>query len=116
STNFDAVSLVDLAVLVDDPSEVASMLLRLTDDDPVGPVGEEAREAALQQKFSDVAMLFAALDPRLARVMFGKLARAVLALEPERRNDLLRRTILPGLLDGRVESTVLHDFPDLDLA
>jgi hypothetical protein len=116
STSFDAVSLVDLAVLVDDPSEVASMLLRLTDDDPVGPVGPEARGAALQQKFSDVAMLFAALDPRLARVMFGKLARAVMALEPERRNDLLRRTILPGLLDGRVDGTVLRDFADPDLA
>ena len=72
----------------------------------------ESRDAALQQKFSDVATLFAALDPPLARVMFSKLARAVLDLGPERRTDLLRRTILPGLLDGRADGTVLRDFPE----
>src|SRR5207237_9244063 len=113
AANFDAVSLIDLAILVDDPGQVATMLLRLTDDEPVGAA---ARESALEQKFSDVAMLFSALDPRLARMMFAKLARAVLDLEPDRRKDLLKRTILPGLLDGRADGAVLRDFPDLDLA
>src|SRR5438309_5762956 len=42
--------------------------------------------------------------------------RAVLELEPERRTALLQRTILPGLLDGRADGTVLRDFPDMDLA
>lgn len=113
TSRFEAISLIDLAILVEDPGDLATMLLRLTDDDPAGP---EAREAALEQKFTDVATLFSALDPRLARAMFEKLARAVLELEPERRQDLLRRTILPGLLDGRAEGTVLRDFPDADLA
>src|SRR5207244_6510977 len=36
--------------------------------------------------------------------------------EPDRRKDLLKRTILPGLLDGRADGAVLRDFPDLDLA
>jgi hypothetical protein len=112
SAAFDSVSLVDLAILVDDPGEVATMLLRLTDDEP----GVESREAALEHKFSDVATLFSALDSRLARVMFSKLARAVLALEPERRKSLLKRTILPGLLDGRADGNVLRDFPNVDLA
>jgi hypothetical protein len=67
-------------------------------------------------KLSEVATLFASLDPRLVRLMFAKLARAVLDLEPERRGALLRRTILPGLLDGRVDGTVLKDFPGVDLA
>ncbi len=111
-TGLEQVSLVDLAVLVNDPAEIATMLLRLTDDDPVGA---EERKTALERKFSDLATLFSSLDPRLARVMFGKLARAVLELEPARREDLLRRTILPGLLDGRAESAVLSDFPDVDL-
>ena len=111
-SGLDQVSLIDLAVLVNDPAEVATMLLRLTDDDPIGP---EERKTALERKFSDVATLFSSLDPRLARVMFGKLARAVLGLEPSRRQDLLRRTILPGLLDGRADGTVLQDFPDVDL-
>ena len=92
SSIFDTISLVDLAILVDDPADIAAMLLRLTDDE----AGAESRDGALQQKFSDVATLLAALDPPLARVMFSKLARAVLDLGPERRTDLLRRTILPG--------------------
>ena len=113
STGLDNVSLVDLAVLVDDPAEMATILLRLTDDDPIGA---EERKTALERKFSDVTTLFASLDPRLTRMMFGKLARAVLELEPARRKDLLRRTILPGLLDGRADGAVLGDFPDVDLA
>jgi hypothetical protein len=95
---------------------VATILLRLTDDDPADPLGAAARGTALEQKFSDVTTLFASLDPRLARVMFGRLARAVLELEPERRTALLQRTILPGLLDGRADGEVLRDFPDVDLA
>ena len=89
------------------------MLLRLTDDDIPGV---DTRQTALERKFSDVTMLFSALDPRLAQVMFGRLARAVLKLDPDRRNNLLQRTILPGLLDGRDEGKVLRDFPDMDLA
>ena len=59
AAHFDTVSLVDLAVLVNDPADMATMLLRLTDDDPVG---RDTGGEALEQKFSDVAMLFSALD------------------------------------------------------
>ena len=107
------VSLVDLAILVDDPVETATLLLRLTDDDSDGG---QTREAALEQKFNDVANLFSSMEPQLARVMFAKLARAVLNLEPGRREALLRRTILPGLLDGEPSGAVLRDFEDVDLA
>jgi hypothetical protein len=112
-SSVETVSLLDLAVLVDDPGDIASMLLRLTDDEPPGEI---TRADALEQKFSDVATLFAALDGHLANVMFGKLARAVLAIEPDRRKTLLRQTILPGLLDGRADGAVLRGFPDADLA
>jgi hypothetical protein len=111
--SLDSVSLVDLVVLVEDPADIASMLLRLTDDDIPGM---DSPQTALERKFSDVTLLFSALDPRLAQVMFGRLARAVLKLEPDRRNNLLQRTVLPGLLDGRDEGKVLRDFPDMDLA
>jgi hypothetical protein len=113
SQPLDTVSLIDLVVLVADPAEVATMLMRLTDEEPVGP---DAREVALERKFSDITTLISSLDPRLARIMFEKLARAVLELDPERRKTLLQRTILPGLLDGRADGTVLRDFPDLELA
>jgi hypothetical protein len=113
TARFEQVSLVDLALLAQDPRTLAGMLLRLTEDD----ISElEAGEDALSRKFSDVATLFAALDPRVSRVMFGKLARAVLDLEPERRQTLLKKTILPGLLDGKIDGNVLKDFPDVDLA
>jgi hypothetical protein len=111
--SLDTVSLVDLVVLVEDPADIASMLLRLTDDDIPGV---DTRQTALERKFSDVTLLFSALDPRLAQMMFGRLARAVLKLDPDRRNNLLQRTVLPGLLDGRDEGKVLRDFPDMDLA
>jgi hypothetical protein len=61
-------------------------------------------------------MLISALDPAVARRMFGKLARAVLDLDPSSRQALLKRTVLPGLLDGRVDGAILRDFPDIDLA
>jgi hypothetical protein len=111
SARFLSVSLVDLAVLAGEPSSLATMLVRLTDDDEAEAPGD-----ALSQKFSDVATLFSALEPRIARVMFSKLARAVLDLDTDRRQALLRRTILPSLLDGRIDGTVLRDFPDVDLA
>lgn len=107
------ISISDLALLAEDPGVLAMMLMRLTDEElPQG----DARAVALEQKFGDVATLFSSLDARLARTMFAKLARAVLALEPERRHALLRRTILPGLLDGGVDGAVLREFPDVDLA
>jgi hypothetical protein len=113
SQRLGAVSLVDLVVLVNDPADVATMLMRLTGDDVSGP---DVKEKALERKYSDLTMLCSALDPRLAQIMFGKLAKAVLKLEPDRRNNLLQRTILPGLLDGKADGRVLHDFPDVDLA
>jgi len=109
----ESISLVDLAIIVDDPSEVAAMLMRLTGENPVSP---EERDSALARKFTEVAAIFAAAEPSLARVLFAKLARTVLNLDPACRRDLLKETILPGLLDGRVDGSVLADFPDLDLA
>jgi hypothetical protein len=111
---FPSVSLIDLALLAEDPHQLATMLVRLTDEGVSG-IDEDA-ESALAAKFSDVTMLFNALDPRIARIMFSKLARAVLDLDTESRQALLRRTILPGLLDGRIDGSILRDFPDVDLA
>lgn len=113
SVTLPSVSLVDLALLAADPASLAGMLVRLTDNDATD---ESDPGEALSQKFSDVSTLFSALDPRLARVMFAKLARAVLDLDTDRRQALLRRSILPSLLDGRIDGTVLRDFPDVDLA
>jgi hypothetical protein len=114
TVGFDVISLLDLTVLVNDPGELAAMLTRLIDDTPAD---EAADGVALEQRYSDVVMLISALDPRLGRLLFSKLAHAVLALDSERRRGLLRRAILPGLLDQRLDGEmVLGEFPDVDLA
>jgi isocitrate dehydrogenase len=86
------------------------MLARLASDTADGDEG-----AALERRFSDIVALFASLDSHLARMMLGKLARAVLAMGSERRERLLRRSVLPGLLDGEAEGLVLQEFPDVEL-
>lgn len=107
------ISLTDLTVLVDEPADLAAMLARLIDDQ----AGDRAEGAALQQRYDDVVMLIGAVDPRLARVLFSKLAHAVLRLDAESRRTLLRGAILPSLLDGRLSGeAVLGEFPDVDLA
>jgi len=107
------ISLTDLTVLVDEPADLAAMLARLIDDQ----AGDRGEGAALQQRYDDVVMLIGAVDPRLARVLFSKLARAVLRLDADSRRTLLRGAILPSLLDGRLSGeAVLGDFPDVDLA
>jgi hypothetical protein len=107
------ISLTDLTVLVDEPADLAAMLARLIDDQ----AGDRTEGAALQQRYDDVVMLIGAVDPRLARILFSKLARAVLRLDVESRRTLLRGTILPSLLDGRLAGeAVLGEFPDVDLA
>jgi hypothetical protein len=113
ATDLESLGLADLAILVDDPRDLATMLHRLVDD---GPVGEATDETALERRFSDLATLFSSLDPRLARVMFGKLARAVLAMDPARRKALIKRAVLPAVFEGRAEASILDAFPEPDLA
>jgi len=114
AVGYEAISLLDLTVLVNDPAELAGMLTRLIDDTPANEPGDGV---ALEQRYSDVVMLISALDPRLGRLLFSKLAHAVLSLDSECRRVLLRRAILPGLLDQRLDGEmVLGQFPDLDLA
>ena len=110
---YDWVSLADLAILVDDPNELAAMLDRLVEETRP-ETGADPR--ALERRFSNLAALFAGLEPRLSRVMFAKLARAVVALDTDRKHELLKRTVLPTVFDGRPEMQVLHAFTDPDLA
>ena len=109
----ESISLTDLTVIVNEPAELAAMLARLID----GDAADAAGDAALQQRYDDVVMLISAVDPRLARVLFSKLARAVLRLDADTRRTLLRSAVLPSLLDGRLAGeAVLGEFPDVDLA
>jgi hypothetical protein len=105
------ITLNDLAHLVADPFALAEMLVALSGEPPPA-----TPEEALSSKFEDIATLFRAADPATAEGLLGGLARAVLALDAERRHDLLRSTILPGLLEGRIDATLFRHLPDIDLA
>ena len=110
---YDGVSLADLAILVDNPIDLATMLNRLVEE---GHSENEADPQVLDRRFSDVSALFAGLEPRLSRVMFGKLARILLGMEGERRRELLKRKVLPAIFDGRPDVNVLYAFSDSELA
>jgi hypothetical protein len=110
---YDSVSLADLAILVEDPNELAAMLQRLVEE---SHPEHGSDPQALERRFGDVASLFTGLEPRLSRMMFGKLARILLDMEGERRRELLKRKVLPAIFDGRPDANVLHAFPDSDLA
>jgi hypothetical protein len=105
------VSLTGLAELVGDPLALAGMLVSLTDqppfDDPID---------ALADKFELVSDLFGSVDPALGGALFARLAKTVLELPEGRRHDMLRDTILPGLLEGRIDGLMLRHFPDPMLA
>lgn len=111
ATAVDHLTLHDLASLVADPFLLAEMLGRLSGEPPAANP-----EDALAARFEDITRLFRGAHPAVAERLLAGLARAVLALEPERRADLFRHTILPGLLDGRVDGTVLRHLPDVQLA
>jgi len=109
--DLNGITLNDLAHLVADPFALAEMLVALSSEPP-----PETPQEALASKFEDIATLFRAADPATAEGLLGGLARAVLALDTERRHDLLRGTILPGLLEGRIDGTLFRHLPDIDLA
>jgi hypothetical protein len=108
----NGVTLTGLAQLVDDPAALAAMLSQLAGEG----TSAASQSDALERRCEDVARLYAALDPAVARVRLARLATAVLALDPTRRRRLLSQTVLPGLVDGRPEGDLLRDFPDVDLA
>ena len=104
-------SLLDLVLLVEDPAALATMLVQLSED---GTTGNPAD--ALADKVEEISGLIARLEPALVEHMFKRLAQSVLALDEGRRQQLLRDTVLPGLLEGRADGSLLRHFPDLDLA
>ncbi|WP_298271097.1 hypothetical protein [Gemmatimonas sp.] len=113
SVTCDAVTMADLALLLGDPVELAVALTRLTDE---GPATAIDRQTAFADRFTELAALFATFDPQIGELLFSKLARSLLDLDESRRIALLRNTVLPGLLDGALEGSVLASFPDVALA
>ncbi|MFQ5747619.1 MAG: HEAT repeat domain-containing protein [Gemmatimonadota bacterium] len=110
----DTFAMSDLPLLFGDPEELSEVLTRLAEDGSTA--GADGERPPLAERFEEIANLYASVDPALVDGLFGRLAEAVLRLEPDRRRELLRTTILPGLLEGGVDGAVLRHFPDADLA
>lgn len=111
TTAVTGVSLADLAQLVGNPFSLAGMLTELAGEAPPADPAD-----ALESRFEEIAMLLRENGgPRAERLLAG-LARAVLSLDPDRRRALLRNTVMPGLLEGRLDGAVLRQLPDVDLA
>jgi HEAT repeats len=104
-------SLLDMVLLVEDPAALAVMLVQLSEDESSGDPAD-----ALADKVEEISGLIARLEPTLVEQLFARLARSVLALDAGRRQQLLRDTVLPGLLEGRADGALLRHFPDLALA
>ena len=104
-------SLLDLVLLVEDPAALAGMLVQLSEESPMGDPAD-----ALAEKVEEISGLISRLEPTLVEQLFARLARSVLALDSDRRQQLLRDTVLPGLLEGRADGRLLRHFPDLELA
>ena len=114
SVTYEAISLPELTLLLDDPVELAVVMTRLTDEDADASAIDP--QTAFADRFRELASLFASVDPQVAELLFSKLARSLLNLDEGRRIALLRQTVLPGLLDGALEGSVLSRFPDVELA
>jgi hypothetical protein len=112
SIDLDALSLHEIALLVDDPTVFATMLARLAD----GENSDCDAGDALVGHCGQIARLLETLEPSLATMAFARLGQAVLSLDTGRRRRLLKTTVLPGLIEGRAEGTILHTLPDVDLA
>jgi hypothetical protein len=104
-------SLTGLAQLVGDPLALATMLVSLSDQPPFDDPAD-----ALADKFATVCDLFRSIEPSLSTALFGRLARSVLEFSPEQRMRLMRDTILPGLIEGRLDGSMPRHLPDAVLA
>ena len=104
-------SLTGLASLVDDPLQLSVMLVALSGQPPFDDPTD-----ALADKFATVSSILKSLEPAQAHTAFASLARNVLALPEEKRVGFLRHSVLPALVEGRVDGSMLRHFPDDSLA
>ena len=107
----ESVSLGDLALLADEPLQLAGLLVRLSDQPADG-----AAEDAFEQQLEQISYILRSLNPAFVEPMFGRLAQTLLGLDEQRRKHLLTTILLPGLLDGRFDGSLLRQLPDAEIA
>ncbi|HXE80199.1 MAG TPA: hypothetical protein VNK41_05580 [Vicinamibacterales bacterium] len=104
-------SLGDLALLADDPLKLAEMLARLSGEPSVANAVD-----AFERQLEQMSYIVRSLNPAFVEPMFQRLAETLLSLDDARRKHLLTTILLPGLLDGRFDGTLLRQLPDREIA
>lgn len=112
SVPLDRVTLEDLPLLLRDAPALGMALHRMT-----GRKDEELSEMqALVAYYGEIARLYEACEDSVSETLYRRLADVVRRLPDEARLQLMKREVLPDLVDGRRSGTILRHFAEEEVA
>ncbi len=104
--------------ILENPSDFADLLVDISAQ-AIAAKGQtklEAQVEFIQNAINNLGEYIQELDPAEQERLFKKLAKVILSLKTELKEDLLQQKILPQLEKGSLESKILNYFPAIDLA
>lgn len=112
SVPLDRVTLEDLPLLLRDAPSLGLALHRMA-----GRKNEELSAGqALLAYYGEITRLYDACDASVSETLFRRLADVVRQLPDEARLGLMKREVLPDLVDGRRSGTILRHFAEEEVA
>lgn len=103
---------------LENPSDFADLLVDISAQ-AVASEGQtklEAQVEFIQNAINNLGEYIQELHPFEQEKLFRKLAKVILSLKKELREDLLQQKMLPQLESGSLEAKILNYFPAIDLA
>jgi HEAT repeat protein len=103
---------------LENPSDFADLLVDISAQ-AVASEGQtklEAQVEFIQNAINNLGEYIQELHPFEQDKLFRKLAKVILSLKKELREDLLQQKMLPQLESGSLEAKILNYFPAIDLA
>jgi HEAT repeat protein len=103
---------------LENPSDFADLLVDISAQAVVseGQTKLEAQVEFIQNAINNLGEYIQELHPFEQEKLFRKLAKVILSLKKELREDLLQQKMLPQLESGSLEAKILNYFPAIDLA
>jgi hypothetical protein len=104
--------------ILENPSDFADLLVDISAQavPAEGQTKLEAQVEFIQNAINNLGEYIQELDLAEQERLFKKLAKVILSLKTELKEDLLQQKILPQLEKGSLESKILNYFPAIDLA
>jgi hypothetical protein len=104
--------------ILENPSDFADLLVDISAQaiPAEGQTKLEAQVEFIQNAINNLGEYIQELDAAEQERLFKKLAKVILSLKTELKEDLLQQKILPQLEKGSLESKILNYFPAIDLA